>query len=632
MAKFDVEAAYRNIAVHPSDRYLLGLRWRNQFYVDLALPFGLRSAPYVFNSVAEMVEWILLNTLNVSDLMHYLDDFITAAPPGSDRCANNLATSVAACRSLGLPLHPDKCIGPSTRLVVLGIELDSEAQVARLPADKLCALQELIHSWRDRCWCTRCQLESLIGHLHHAAKVVWPGRTFLRHMIDLLRCFRKRDHPIRLNSEFRLDLQWWLQFLSSWHGVYFWLFPGMSASPDLEVTSDASGSVGFGAYFNDEWFSGSWASSQASQSIAYKELFPIVIAARVWGPHFARRHAGTRGTVVTNLCPPSAPDGFDRPSLEQQCQFFLVQGLAASTRRSYALGQKKFITFCAQMGKLHSTSGSPCPTNEWTLCLFATFLAGSVQHASIKVYLSAVRSRHIEEGFPDPLVNCLRLQRVIRGIKRTQGSSEAQRLLITNDILMIIFRSLDLSMPDHCMFWAACNLAYFGFLRSAEFTVPSLASFSSALHLSVQDISVDSDTDPSCLRVRIKASKTDPFRKGCFIHIGKGNYPLCALQSVLAYLAIRGGSGGPLFLFQDCRPLSCATLTSQISDILGHAGVPGNFSSHSFRIGAATVAARSGIPDHLIQALGRWTSNAYQGYIRTPTESLASLSSRLSTS
>lgn len=290
MAKFDVEAAYRNIAVHPSDRYLLGLRWRNQYYVDLALPFGLRSAPYVFNSVAEMVEWILLNTLNVSDLMHYLDDFITAGPPGSDRCANNLATSVAACRSLGLPLHPDKCIGPSTRLVVLGIELDSEAQVARLPADKLCALQELIHSWRDRRWCTRCQLESLIGHLHHAAKVVWPGRTFLRRMIDLLRCFRKRDHPIRLNSEFRLDLQWWLQFLSSWHGVYFWLFPGMSASPDLEVTSDASGSLGFGAYFNDEWFSGSWASSQASQSIAYKELFPIVIAARVWGPHFARRH------------------------------------------------------------------------------------------------------------------------------------------------------------------------------------------------------------------------------------------------------------------------------------------------------------------------------------------------------
>ena len=65
MAKFDVEAAYRNIAVHPSDRYLLGLKWRKNYYVDLALPFGLRSAPYIFNSVADMVEWILLNTHNV---------------------------------------------------------------------------------------------------------------------------------------------------------------------------------------------------------------------------------------------------------------------------------------------------------------------------------------------------------------------------------------------------------------------------------------------------------------------------------------------------------------------------------------------------------------------------------------
>ena len=109
-------------------------------------------------------------------------------------------------------------------------------------------------------------------------------------MINLLQCFRKRDHPIRLNSEFHLDLQRWLQFLSSWHGVYFWLFPGMAASPDLQVTSDTSGSLGFGAYFNGEWFSSSWVSSQMSHSIAYKELFPVVIAAHVWGPQFARRH------------------------------------------------------------------------------------------------------------------------------------------------------------------------------------------------------------------------------------------------------------------------------------------------------------------------------------------------------
>ena len=314
--------------------------------------------------------------------------------------------------------------------------------------------------------------------------------------------------------------------------------------------------------------------------------------------------------------------------LENQCQSFLAQGLAATTRKSYASGQRKFVNFCAQMGKLNP-NGSPCPTDEWTLCLFATFLAGSIQHTSIKVYLSAVRSLHIEEGFPDPLLNCLRLQRVVRGIKRSQGSSLAQRLPITDSILMVVFKALDLSIPDHCMFWAACNLAFFGFLRSAEFTVPNLASFSTTIHLNLQDVAVDSDSNPSCLRVRIKASKTDPFRKGCFIHIGRGNYPLCALQAVMAYLTVRGNGGGPLFLFQDGRPLSRATLTSWIRQILASAGIPDNFSSHSFRIGAATVAARNGIPDHLIQALGRWSSNAYQLYIRTPSEALANLSCHL---
>ena len=65
------------------------------------------------------------------------------------------------------------------------------------------------------------------GKWHHAAKVVWPGRTFLCRMVDLLCCFCKKDHLIRLNREFHLDLLWWHQFLFQWQGVSFWLFPGL---------------------------------------------------------------------------------------------------------------------------------------------------------------------------------------------------------------------------------------------------------------------------------------------------------------------------------------------------------------------------------------------------------------------
>lgn len=132
-------------------------------------------------------------------------------------------------------------------MTILGIELDSINQVARLPQDKLLALRKLIHSWMPLHWCRKCKLESLSGHLHHAAKVVWPGRAFLPWFIDLLCCFRNKDHPVRFNQEFRCDLQWWQQFFS-WHGAGFWLYPGMAAATDLEVTSDAAGVTGFGAY------------------------------------------------------------------------------------------------------------------------------------------------------------------------------------------------------------------------------------------------------------------------------------------------------------------------------------------------------------------------------------------------
>ena len=65
---------------HPTITFL-GMKWRNQYYVDLALPFGLRSAPFIFNAIADLVEWILVHSYEIPDLLYYLDDFITMGPP-----------------------------------------------------------------------------------------------------------------------------------------------------------------------------------------------------------------------------------------------------------------------------------------------------------------------------------------------------------------------------------------------------------------------------------------------------------------------------------------------------------------------------------------------------------------------
>lgn len=289
IAKYDIESAFRNIPIHPQDRHLLGMKWRSKYFVDLMLPFGLRSAPCIFNAVADMVEWILIHNYGITNILHYLDDFILAGPKNSPICSTNLARATDITTNLGLPLHPQKCIGPATCMVVLGIELDTVAEIARLPAEKLLAISQSLDIWSRRKWCIKRDLQSLIGTLHHACKVVWPGRTFIRRMINLLCCFRNDTHPIRLNAEFKKDLAWWIEFISTWNGISFFSFPGQTPLPNFQVGSDASGTLGYGAFLGSEWFNGRWLPHQRALSIAYKELFPVVLAAHVWCSDWARK-------------------------------------------------------------------------------------------------------------------------------------------------------------------------------------------------------------------------------------------------------------------------------------------------------------------------------------------------------
>ena len=108
-------------------------------------------------------------------------------------------------------------------------------------------------------------------------------------MINLLCSFRRVDHLIRLNQEFFLDLAKWQEFFPSWNVCSFLQYPQWAPLADFEVSSGASGALGYGAVFQRHWFSGAWLPTQVSQSIEYKELFPIVVVAYLWDPQWASK-------------------------------------------------------------------------------------------------------------------------------------------------------------------------------------------------------------------------------------------------------------------------------------------------------------------------------------------------------
>ena len=146
MAKIDVKSAFRLLPVHPADRHLLSMKWNNQIFIDTCLPFGLRSAPKLFNVLADLLSWILKQQ-QVTPVMHCLDDFLTLGPRDFPLSANNLQKIKDTCSSLGIPLALKKIEGPSQRLTFLGITLDNELMQVRLPEDKLSRLRNQIKAW-----------------------------------------------------------------------------------------------------------------------------------------------------------------------------------------------------------------------------------------------------------------------------------------------------------------------------------------------------------------------------------------------------------------------------------------------------------------------------------------------------
>ena len=280
LVKMDLKDAYRIIPVHPDDYYLLGVAWEGRTYLDRALPFGLCSAPKIFNAVADFICWVL-HQHGIEHQLHYLDDFLFFGMPYSEEAARALDTASRVLRMLGIPIAVHKTEGPTTALVFLRIIVDTTLFELRLPADKLSRMKDLLRTWLTRSTCRKRELESLLGHLSHAAAVTRYGRTFLRQLFNLFHKAQEDHHFIHIRASARADLLWWHHFLQEWNGKSF--FP--QSTPSVQITSDASGSFGCGAFSQPHgWFQLQWPESWISVNIAAKELVPVVVAAAIWGP------------------------------------------------------------------------------------------------------------------------------------------------------------------------------------------------------------------------------------------------------------------------------------------------------------------------------------------------------------
>ncbi|VDH96767.1 Hypothetical predicted protein [Mytilus galloprovincialis] len=189
---------------------------------------------------------------------------------------------------LNVPLAANKTMGPLTCIEYLGIVLDTDKLEARLPANKVERICKFIISIIQKSTCTKRELLQLLGHLNFASRVIVPGRSFVSYLIKLSTKVKELHFYVNLRKEARVDLEFWLRFLHNWNGINMFYDCNYTSNFDMQLYTDASSTIGYGGYYQGKWFCSTWPKelpslNDKSLSMAFLELYPIVVAALLWG-------------------------------------------------------------------------------------------------------------------------------------------------------------------------------------------------------------------------------------------------------------------------------------------------------------------------------------------------------------
>ena len=309
MASVDISKAYRSVPVFPGHRKYQGLKWmfgpldksKYKYYEDNFLCFGCSSSPGIFTRLSDAIRRIM-KRFGYKLILNYIDDYIVFGKT-REECLNAQHFLISLLIKLGFAISWHKVVGPVQSIVWLGLTLDSISMSISMPNDKVSELKNLLQDFLVKKKAKKRELQRLGGKLAFASTVVKAGRTFSRRVIDLVNSVKYNHYYIRLNNEFRKDVEMWLSFLLDNFNGSAKLLKNVPINVN-EFGTDSSFS-GYGCYYNGDWLAGSfqglqrplvpvnidvsdnWVNYDAHDSIKSNinalELIPVLQATRKWG-------------------------------------------------------------------------------------------------------------------------------------------------------------------------------------------------------------------------------------------------------------------------------------------------------------------------------------------------------------
>ena len=278
--KIDISRAFRQIKVDPGDIDLLGFKCKDDYFIDLSVAFGYRNGSQIFQRCTDAIRFIM-SQHGFPNLHNYIDDLIYIGLPSE--IEKSYAFLLDLLAQLGLDISMKKLVPPSTAVTCLGIHIDTVARNIAIPPKKLQEIVTICKNWESKTYCSKRDLQSLLGSLLYITKWVAPARSFLNRMLELLR-ENVHTSKILLTTAFFKDLAWFNTFLENYNGVTFYDQP----NSNIEVHLDAC-LTGLGGHFGNLIYTLPIPIGFQNYDITQLEMLNIVVAAKIWASHWSNK-------------------------------------------------------------------------------------------------------------------------------------------------------------------------------------------------------------------------------------------------------------------------------------------------------------------------------------------------------
>jgi hypothetical protein len=300
-------------------------------------------------------------------------------------------------------------------------------------------------------------------------------------------------------------------------------------------------------------------------------------------------------------------------------------GVARNTWNTYRTAQTMLLK-CAKETK----TNMEVPMTERKIIIFIDWLARirNLKGTTIDSYLSGIRQLHVVRGIPPPEIRTGLVKLVLKGLNNRDGINNRTehltgRLPMTTNVMLLLqrlIRDLEISVKDKELVWAVATLAFAGAFRISELLCKTESSFDPDFDLVGKNVTHSQDSQgKTTIHIVLKCPKESKSKTVTTVDVFENNGPLCPIDAMRKWNKnIDRDKNLPVFRFENGTPLTGAKMNILLDKTIGRYTDKsiGKFTTHSFRIGLASELARMGFSDEEIKIAGRWSSRAFEAYIR----------------